>query len=98
MDSPCASREQILERLHERTARAHFDRIEAELVEELLPGLRDLLHRARVVGANARIGSVDEHGLAALEIFERHGFIWGGKWYHYDTMHFEYRPELLAPR
>ncbi len=28
--------------------------------------------------------------------FERHGFIWGGAWYHYDTMHFEYRPELLA--
>lgn len=28
--------------------------------------------------------------------FERHGFIWGGRWYHYDTMHFEYRPELLA--
>ncbi len=32
-----------------------------------------------------------------VEIFERHGFIWGGKWYHYDTMHFEYRPELLPP-
>jgi D-alanyl-D-alanine carboxypeptidase len=31
-----------------------------------------------------------------VDIFERHGFIWGGKWYHYDTMHFEYRPELLA--
>jgi hypothetical protein len=30
-----------------------------------------------------------------VEIFERHGFIWGGKWYHYDTMHFEYRPELF---
>jgi hypothetical protein len=30
-----------------------------------------------------------------VEAFERHGFIWGGKWYHYDTMHFEYRPELL---
>lgn len=29
-----------------------------------------------------------------VEIFERHGFIWGGKWFHYDTMHFEYRPEL----
>ena len=28
-------------------------------------------------------------------VFERHGFIWGGRWYHYDTMHFEYRPELL---
>lgn len=31
-----------------------------------------------------------------VEIFERNGFIWGGKWYHYDTMHFEYRPELIA--
>ncbi len=30
-----------------------------------------------------------------VEIFEKHGFIWGGKWYHYDTMHFEYRPELF---
>lgn len=30
-----------------------------------------------------------------VQIFEKHGFIWGGKWYHYDTMHFEYRPELL---
>ena len=35
--------------------------------------------------------------LEVVEIFERHGFIWGGKWYHYDTMHFEYRPELLHP-
>jgi hypothetical protein len=31
-----------------------------------------------------------------VEIFERHGFIWGGRWYHFDTMHFEYRPELIA--
>lgn len=31
-----------------------------------------------------------------VDAFERHGFIWGGKWYHYDTMHFEYRPELLG--
>jgi hypothetical protein len=30
-----------------------------------------------------------------VEIFERHGFIWGGKWGHFDTMHFEYRPELM---
>ena len=30
-----------------------------------------------------------------INVFEKHGFIWGGKWYHYDTMHFEYRPELL---
>ena len=32
-----------------------------------------------------------------VAIFEKHGFIWGGKWYHFDTMHFEFRPELLAP-
>jgi hypothetical protein len=31
-----------------------------------------------------------------VHIFEKHGFIWGGKWYHYDTMHFEFRPELLV--
>jgi D-alanyl-D-alanine carboxypeptidase len=30
-----------------------------------------------------------------VKIFEKYGFIWGGKWYHYDTMHFEYRPELI---
>jgi hypothetical protein len=30
-----------------------------------------------------------------VKIFEKHGFIWGGKWRHFDTMHFEYRPELL---
>jgi hypothetical protein len=30
-----------------------------------------------------------------VEIFERRDFIWGGKWGHFDTMHFEYRPELL---
>jgi hypothetical protein len=32
-----------------------------------------------------------------VSIFEQHGFIWGGKWYHYDTMHFEYRPEMIGP-
>ncbi|MDF2431081.1 MAG: hypothetical protein JWP44_712 [Mucilaginibacter sp.] len=30
-----------------------------------------------------------------VDIFEKQGFIWGGKWWHYDTMHFEYRPELI---
>ena len=30
-----------------------------------------------------------------VAIFERHGFIWGGRWRRFDTMHFEYRPELL---
>lgn len=33
--------------------------------------------------------------LEIVSIFEKNGFIWGGRWYHYDTMHFEYRPELM---
>ncbi|HTV71693.1 MAG TPA: M15 family metallopeptidase [Rhizobiaceae bacterium] len=32
-----------------------------------------------------------------VAIFEKHGFVWGGRWYHFDTMHFEYRPELVVP-
>jgi hypothetical protein len=31
-----------------------------------------------------------------VEIFERHGFVWGGRWHRFDTFHFEYRPEYLA--
>lgn len=30
-----------------------------------------------------------------VDAFESEGFAWGGRWYHYDTMHFEYRPELF---
>lgn len=29
-----------------------------------------------------------------IEAFERHGFVWGGKWPRFDTIHFEYRPEI----
>ena len=32
---------------------------------------------------------------AVVDIFEQHGFVWGGKWVLWDTIHFEYRPELL---
>lgn len=32
---------------------------------------------------------------AVVDAFEAEGFIWGGRWFHFDTMHFEYRPELL---
>ena len=32
---------------------------------------------------------------AVIEAFEDEGFVWGGKWYHYDTIHFEYRPEII---
>lgn len=32
--------------------------------------------------------------MEVVEVFERNGFVWGGRWPHYDTMHFEYRPEV----
>lgn len=43
----------------------------------------------------ARIQYENRIPIEIVRIFEKHGFIWGGRWYHYDTMHFEYRPELL---
>jgi hypothetical protein len=33
-----------------------------------------------------------------IAVFEKHGFVWGGRWYHFDTMHFEYRPEFFDAR
>lgn len=37
----------------------------------------------------------DENLKKVVGIFEKYGFIWGGKWANYDSVHFEYRPELL---
>ena len=48
------------------------------------------------LGAGGHIAYKNEIPLEIVRIFEAHGFIWGGKWYHYDTMHFEYRPELIG--
>jgi len=33
---------------------------------------------------------------SVVQIFEDHGFIWGGKWFLFDQIHFEYRPELIV--
>jgi hypothetical protein len=46
--------------------------------------------------ADGRIAYRNEIPWEIVRIFEKHNFIWGGKWYHYDTMHFEYRPEIIA--
>lgn len=32
---------------------------------------------------------------AVIQTFEAQGFVWGGKWAHFDMIHFEYRPEIL---
>lgn len=30
-----------------------------------------------------------------VRIFEKYNFVWGGKWGHFDILHFEHRPELI---
>jgi len=44
---------------------------------------------------NPKSGYRNRMPFEIVDIFERHRFIWGGKWAHFDTMHFEYRPELI---
>lgn len=39
---------------------------------------------------------LQEYPEVIVRTFEKYGFIWGGKWYHFDLMHFEYRPELIV--
>ncbi len=36
-----------------------------------------------------------EYPKELVKVFEKHGFIWGGKWSHFDILHFEYRPEII---
>jgi len=45
--------------------------------------------------ASGRVLYKNEIPWEIVDVFEKYGFIWGGKWYHYDTMHFEYRPEII---
>jgi len=30
-----------------------------------------------------------------VKVFENNNFVWGGKWSHFDILHFEYRPEII---
>ena len=32
---------------------------------------------------------------SVVESFEKYGFVWGGKWSHFDILHFDYRPEII---
>jgi hypothetical protein len=34
--------------------------------------------------------------VSVIAAFEHEGFVWGGKWLFFDTMHFEYRPEIIV--
>lgn len=52
-------------------------------------------HRGRRTDLGGAVPFRNRVPIEIVRIFEKHGFIWGGRWYHYDTMHFEFRPELL---
>lgn len=38
---------------------------------------------------------IREYPKELVKVFENNGFIWGGKWQHFDLLHYEYRPEIL---
>lgn len=38
---------------------------------------------------------VSEYPAELVEAFEKNNFVWGGKWGHFDILHFEYRPEII---
>jgi len=60
---------------------------------DINPGFADYWRWHRPAGDAGTY--VNRIPLEIVGVFERHGFIWGGNWGHFDTMHFEYRPELL---
>lgn len=38
---------------------------------------------------------IQEYPKEIIDTFEKNGFVWGGKWSHFDILHFEYRPEII---
>lgn len=38
---------------------------------------------------------LSEYPKELIEAFEKNNFVWGGKWGHFDILHFEYRPEII---
>lgn len=38
---------------------------------------------------------LSEYPTELVEAFEHNNFVWGGKWGHFDILHFEYRPEII---
>lgn len=38
---------------------------------------------------------IENYPSEIVQILEANNFIWGGKWGHFDILHFEYRPEII---
>ncbi|MDR3123436.1 MAG: M15 family metallopeptidase [Treponema sp.] len=76
----------------------HSYGIAIDLLETQQPGKETYWQWTRAKGVNWRTVTADQRldpPDSVISAFEEQGFIWGGTWPWYDTMHFEYRPELL---
>ena len=76
----------------------HSYGIAIDLLEIQQPGKETYWQWTRAKGVNWRTVTAEQRldpPDAVISAFEEQGFIWGGTWPWYDTMHFEYRPELL---
>ncbi|MDR2444995.1 MAG: M15 family metallopeptidase [Spirochaetaceae bacterium] len=76
----------------------HSYGIAIDLLEIQQPGKETYWQWTRAKGVNWRTVTAEQRldpPDAVIRAFEEQGFIWGGTWPWYDTMHFEYRPELL---
>jgi hypothetical protein len=76
---------------------AGTDRISAHgrgIAIDIATGASDYWYWSDPKGANVTFRNRIPAEIGA--VFERHGFVWGARWYHHDTMHFEYRPEILG--
>ena len=63
---------------------------------DLSPEVGDHWLKNRVGPRRKRIRYRNRVPPAVVAAFERHGFIWGGRWHRYETAHFEYRPAMIA--
>jgi hypothetical protein len=76
----------------------HSYGIAIDLLEKSQPGKETYWQWTRDKGLDWQAVSAGQRldpPLSVICAFEEQGFIWGGSWPWYDTMHFEYRPELL---
>jgi hypothetical protein len=62
------------------------------LAIDLHPSGSDYWRSASLAAGQSRIANYPSELVA---LFEQRGFIWGGKWHHFDLCHYEYRPELI---
>jgi hypothetical protein len=76
----------------------HSYGVAVDLLMRTQPGMETYWQWTAAKGIDWRSLPVEKRQnppVAVIRIFEEQGFIWGGRWPQYDTMHFEYHPELL---